>query len=622
MRRMMSIMGVVLLSMGVVAAAELKELVRGEDRIDVPAKGEGLSVNNVFQSNMVLQRDKPIGVWGWAGPGEVITVTFAGNTASVKAAEDGAWKVQLPALEASAEPRSMMITGSDRTIMLENILVGDIWLCGGQSNMEFEIAKVVGGNLEIVSANFPAIRLLTVPQQEGPEIKQSFPRMYKWIGFFNRHYRQGDWDVCAPETVKEFSAIGYVFARRLYMATQVPIGMIDVSRGGTCLETWTPVDVLKGVGTPEVQKMLAEWDEKVAAFDSQKDLDDRIKRYNARTERIRNDGGDVSGRTPPTEPRANPFVDDMNRPGNCFASMLAPLSGLAVKGAIWHQGFNNAMQPNGHVMYAQVFPKMIEAWRQAFDAPEMPFGIISLCTEGEPQDLENYAGQMANEGVYIRNVQYKTYVEMTEAGDKHIGFASSFDQRRSWYHPQIKIPVGERIARWALATQYGMEKMINWQPPTYKEMVVEDGAILLKGCDRMAAYNDGPILGFAIAGADGRFQPARAEHPQTGKDGRGRPQVDQTVIRLSSPLVPAPVHFRYAWGRNPLANLKASNNDDIPFATQRSDNWTVADMYTLCTGQQPAEPGILNRGEWNALRAALRAEDQRRRVFEAEQVLQ
>ena len=138
----------------------------------------------------------------------------------------------------------------------------------------------------------------------------------------------------------------------------------------------------------------------------------------------------------------------------------------------------------------------------------------------------------------------------------------------------------------------------------------------------MAAYNDGPILGFAIAGDDGRFQPARAEHPQTGKDGRGRPQVDQTVLKLSSPLVPAPVHFRYAWGRNPLANLKASNNDDVPFATQRSDDWTAADMYTLYTGQQPAEPGILHRGEWNALRAALREADQRRRVFEAEQVLQ
>lgn len=611
-------MGMVL-SVAVVAGSACgQDLVRGEDRINVPAIGKGLFLHNIFQSNMVIQRDKPVAIWGWAGPGEEVTVTFAGQSASSKTGEDLSWKVVLPAMEASAEPCRLTVTGDGKTIELENVLIGDVWVLGGQSNMEFEIAKVVGGQLEIVSANFPQIRLLTVPQQEGPDVKKSFPRMHKWIGFFNRHFRQGYWDVCSPKTVGEMSAIGYIFGRRIHMATQIPIGLIDISRGGTCIETWVPLAVLEGIDAPEVRAKLTEWDEKVAGFDPDKDLEERVRRYNERTVRIRNDGGDVSGRTPPTEIRTNPHADDMNRPGNCYASILAPLTGLAVKGAIWHQGYNNAMQPNGHVMYAQIFPTMIETWRRAFNNPDMAFGIISLCTDGEPQDLDDYVSKMPNEGVWVREVQYKTYLDMTKAGDKNIGFASSYDQRRAWYHPQIKVPVGERIARWALASQYGMEREIKWQPPTYKEMVVADGKIRLTGCDAMIAYNDGPILGFAIAGADGKFQPAKAEHLETGKDGRGRMQVDRRVLVLSSPLVPEPVHFRYAWGRNPLANLKAQNNDDIPFATQRSDNWTVADMYELYTGQKPSEPGVVSRGEWNAFRKALQAEDLRRRVFEAE----
>ncbi len=621
MKRMM--MGMMLVFSAAVLAGTVaaQDLVRGETRIDVPAIGDGLCVNNLFQSNMVIQRGKPVGVWGWAAPGEAVTVTFAGQTASAKAGQDRAWKVGLPALEASTEPRSMTIEGFGKTVTLENILVGDVWLCGGQSNMEFEIAKVVGGGLEIVSANFPNIRLLSIPQLNGPELRSGFPVHYEWSDWSKRHFRQGYWDVCSPQTVPDFSAIGYIFARRLYMATQVPIGMVDVSRGGTCLETWTPLEVLREIDTPEVKSKLVEWDEKINAFDPQTDLEQRIQHYNDRTERLRAEGGDVAGRTPPTEKRSNPHAEDMNRPGNCYASMLAPLAGLAVKGAIWHQGYNNAMQPNGHVMYYQVFPKMIESWRKVFGNPDMAFGIISLCTEGEPQDLNDYVSKMADEGILIREVQYKTFVDLTKAGDRNIGYASSFDQRRSWYHPQIKIPVGERIAQWALATQYGMDREVKWRPPTYKEMVIEDGKILLKGCESMIPYNDGPILGFAIAGKDGKFQPAKAEHLVVGKDGRGRPQNDRSTLMLSSPLVPDPVHFRYAWGRNPLANLKAQNNDDIPFATQRSDNWTIMDMYEIYTGKKTSEPGVLSRPEWNELKSALQAEDLRRRVFEAESVL-
>ena len=621
MRKYLAAAALLAAVMLVQAAVAQEELVKGEDRIDVPAVSDGLCVHNLFQSNMVIQRDKPIRVCGWADPGEEVSVTFGGAAEKATAGDDRAWKVELPAMPVSTEPRAMTIKGKEKVIELENILVGDVWLCGGQSNMEFEIAKLVGGQLEIVSANFPNIRLLTVPHLDGPVPQKSFPRMYQWSDWFGTHFRQGDWDVCSPKTVPLFSGIGYIFARRLYMATQVPIGMIDVSVGGTCVETWTPIEVLKSIDTPEVKAKLEEWDAKVAEFDPKKDLEDRIAKYNERTERMKKDGADVSERVPPSEVRSNPFETDMNRPGNCHAGIIAPIAGFAVKGAIWHQGFNNALQPNGHAMYYQVFPEMIKAWRTAFGDEKMPFGIISLCTAGDPQDLNDYVQKMADEGIYIRAVQYQTFVDLKKAGDANIGFASSYDQRRAWYHPQIKIPVGERIARWALATQYGFSKQIRWEPPTYKEMAVEDGRILLKGADAMGAYNDGPMLGFAVAGEDGKFQPAKAENLETGKDNRGRMRYDRSVIVLSSPLVPKPVHFRFAWARNPLANVKASDNDDIPFATQRSDSWAIADMYELYTGKKPKEAGKLDRGEHGELDKALSSEDMRRRLYEAEELI-
>jgi sialate O-acetylesterase len=498
-------------------AAPQPKLERGKDFTEVPAIGSGLCLHNLFQSDMVLQRDKPIRIWGWAAPGETVTISFAGQTQTAKAAKDRSWKVTLPALPAKAAPQEMVVKGESTTLTLKNILMGDVWVLGGQSNMEFPIDRVDNGDLEVVSANFPNIRLLTVPQQNGPDPKLSFPRWYQWSDWSGTHYRQGYWDVCSPETVRDMSAIGYVFARRIHMATQIPIGVINTSRGGTCIETWLPLDVLKSIHTPEVKAKLAEWDQKIAEFNPQNDLAERIRRFNERTAQMKKEGQDVSGGTPPSDLRPGPALD-MNRPGNCYASEIAPLAGLAVKGAIWHQGYNNALEPNGHVLYYQVFAPMIKAWRVAFNDPNTPFGIISLCTDGEPQDLDNYLEKMVDEGIYIREAHHKTFLDLREAGDKNIGYASSFDQRRNWYHPQIKIPVGERIARWALATQYGM-KQIRWIPPALTAMRVENGRILLTLNDDTAPYNDGPILGFAIAGKDGKFQPAAAKFLEKGTDG-------------------------------------------------------------------------------------------------------
>lgn len=591
-----------------------------EDVVEVPAIGEGLFVHNLFQTNMVLQRDKPVGVWGWATSGEKVTVKFCGQSHETTAGEDRSWRVELTAMPANVSPQQLSVQGKDKTITLGNILVGDVWILGGQSNMEFPLEKVEDGFLEIVSANYNGIRILTVPGQNGPDEKKSFERLHEWSDWSSRHFRKGDWDVCSPEIVRQLSAIGYVFARRLHMAAQVPIGVVDASRGGTTVETWTPVSVLREIKTPEVSGLLTRWDEKVAAFDSKADLENRIKKHNDWVVNMKKQGKEIpANKTVPTDLLPGPAMDQ-NRPGNCYASMISPIAGMAVKGAIFHQGFNNALGAGseGTAMYYQVFGPMITAWRAAFNDPEMPFGIISLCTSGAPQSHDDYLEKMVNDGIYIREVQYQTFLDFYNDGDKNIGFASSFDQPRSWYHPQLKVPVGERISRWALATQYGFEKEVKWKPPFCTEMKAEDGMILLRMDTGVKAIDDGPIVGFAIAGEDRRFQPAAAEHLITGKDQRGLTKIDRNAVVLTSPHVSHPVHFRYAWGRTPMGNLKSADKSALPFATQRSDDWKMEEVPRVFAGNDSMSSRDLARKHKGEAQKALRLDDLERRLKDAQ----
>jgi len=620
-KKLFNCLVVLLLAMfvGATFAAEIPKDLPREDVIEVPAIGEGLCVSNLFQTNMVLQRDKPVSIWGWAAPGEKVTVSFAGQTKTATAGKDRAWKVTLDAMPVNTTPQKLTVKGKDKTLTLENILVGDVWVLGGQSNMEMSLRGVESGQLEIMSANFPNIRILTVPAQDGFEEKKGFPRYFEWSNWSKRHSRKGDWDICSPEAVTELSAIGYVFARRLYMASQVPIGVIDTSRGGTTVEAWTPPAVLKKINTPEVKAKLAEWDEKVAAWDPKADLENRVKRHNDKIKSMKERGDKIpESMKVPTDLRPGPAMD-RNRPGNCYNSIIAPIAGLAVKGAIFHQGYNNAFCGTaGTKMYYQMFGPMVTAWRSAFNDAEMPFGIISLCTAGSPQTRENYLEKTLDPGIYIREAQYKAFLDFYKAGDKNIGFASSFDKRHPSYHPKIKIPVGERIARWALATQYGLESEIKWKPPMLKEMKVEDGKIILAMDTSVGTVVGGAIEGFAIAGEDRKFQPADASWLVTGKDSRNRPKVDRSAIVLTSPLVPKPVHFRYAWGRNPMGNLQASDSNDLPFATQRSDSWKMEEVPNTYY----ANPDALLRDQERQLRGQaqkdLRLDDTERRLKEAQ----
>ena len=217
---------------------------------------------------------------------------------------------------------------------------------------------------------------------------------------------------------------------------------------------------------------------------------------------------------------------------------------------------------------------------------------------------------MSNPGPFLREVQYRTYLDLAKAGDENIGFTSTYDLRRRWYHPQLKIPAGERIARWALATEYGLEKEIRWKPPVITTMKTEGNQIVLNFDQAVGNVDDGGgIEGFAIAGKDRRFHPATANHFVTGKDNRNRDKKDPKSLVLTSPIVPSPVHYRYAWGRNPMGNLQIQHNTDIPLPTQRSDTWPLEEVYL---------DGKLEKLDGRKIKGELRKVDEERKLKEAE----
>ena len=621
-RKLMPYLGIIAVSiMGLLTIPAPAQKMPRKDVIDIPAIGDGLCVSNVFQTNMVLQRNKPIHVWGWAEPGEQVTVTFSGETASGKADKDRAWKVTLPAKPANSKPQKITVKGKRKTLVLDNILVGDVWVLGGQSNMEFPISKVENGQLEIISANYPHIRILTIPQGVGPTAKKSFARLHQWSNWSGRHFRKGDWEICTPETVRELSAIGYVFARRIHMAGKVPIGVIDTSRGGTTVEAWTPLSVLRSMDSDPTKAKLAYFDKAVEEWDPKEDLKKRIAKHQQWIKKQTKEGKSIPDdkKQPPGDLRPGP-IGNQNYPGNCYAGMIAPIAGLPVKGAIFHQGYNNAFEGSiGADMYRDIFPVMIRAWRKAFNDPDMPFGILSLCTDGYPQTRDNYCEKMFNAGIEIREAQYQTFLEFYKAGDKNIGFVSTYDLRRRWYHPQLKIPSGERIARWALATQYGFDRQVEWKPPMLLGMEVRNGSLLLNLDTQVSDPEDGAIEGFAIAGKDRKFHPADVSYAVRGKDNRGRVQYDRKKLILTSLMVAKPIHFRYGWGRNPLANLQAMGNKDLPFATQRSDDWKMEKVPLGVLGDEVTLP--LSRGDRNKIIQALREQDRERQLKEAQRVL-
>jgi sialate O-acetylesterase len=401
----------------------------------------------VFGSDMVLQRDTPLKVWGTADPKEKVTVTFNGKSVSTKADKTGRWSVTLPAASANSTAATMTFTGKDSKVELVNILVGDVWLCSGQSNMAWVVKNSNDAEKEIAAANYPEIRCFTVKKATAMTPQDELT---------------GSWAVCSPETVGNFTAVGYFYARELWNELKIPIGIVNSSWGGTDVETWTSSGA-----------------------------------YSALPADVR--------RTYNVEPGVTPAKPN-DHSSLLFNAMINPITGYKIKGAIWYQGESNAGRAWD---YRTLFPAMIDDWRAQWGY-EFPFYWVQLA---------NYravdAVPVDSDWAELREAQTMTLslprtgqaviIDIGEAGD---------------IHPRNKQDVGRRLALNAFHDTYGIGNVV-WSGPTYASMTVDGNRATISFDtygSKMAVHNKyGYVEGFAVAGSDKVFHWAQARLTRDGK---------------------------------------------------------------------------------------------------------
>lgn len=493
------------------------------------ASDAGLRLPAVIGDNMVLQRDQPVPIWGWADKGEDVTVSIAGQTLKTKADGDGRWMVTLAKLSLG-QPLEMTVKGSSgHTIALKNILVGDVWLCSGQSNMGMGVHKVLNAKEEIAAAHYPQIRLITVPTKGTQEPQHNF---------------KGQWAECSPKTVGSFSATAYFFGRKLHQDLNIPIGLINCSWGGSSCEAWVKRSLLEADG--RYLPMLKDYDKKLQKYDAKKA--DAIYQEQLASYKKRVEAAKAAGKTPPGFPfrQLDPRFDQY-RPANCYNGMLLPLKPFAIRGVIWYQGESNAYQWGKH--YCHLFQLLIHQWRNDWGQGDFPFIFV----------------QLANYMPVKKQPSQSTWAELRLAQAKSLrvpntGMAVTIDiGEEKDIHPKNKQDVGKRLALCALANVYG--KKVVYSGPMYKSMEKKGNQIVIHfehlGTG-LTTKNGEPLKGFEIAGTDNKFVVADAKI------------VGNTVV-VSSVTVSDPVTVRYAWADNPVCNLY--NREGLPASPFHTDMW-------------------------------------------------
>lgn len=466
----------------------------------------------IFSDHMVLQRDTPAVVWGWATPWAEVTVSLAGNSATAAAADDGRWRLELPAMPA-AVGETLTVSSGGQSLSRSGVAIGEVWLCSGQSNMEWPLSASSNGDLEAMSANRPDIRLLTVPGPGSQTPVEDFP---------------GAWEPCTPEAAKQFSAVGYHFGKRLADTLGVPVGLIDNAWGGSAAEAWTPRPAIEG--QPPLRSIVDFWKAKEPELDEPAEwaeYETAMARWRRQVERA-----EAKGWRAPERPKARGLAYGNRRPANLFNARVAPIAGFAVRGVIWYQGESNADRA---AEYRDLFPTMIQAWRDAWKEPRMPFYWVQLA-DFRKETTEPVESNWAQ----LREAQTMTLDRLENTGQAVIidlGEASDI-------HPKNKTEVGNRLARIALARDYGQE--IAHASPRFDSLAVEGGKAIVAFKDvaiRLRAIDAKRVQGFELAGADGKFFRADAK------------VLDRNRVEVTCQSVPQPTAIRYAWADNPVCNL-------------------------------------------------------------------
>lgn len=487
-----------------------------------------LKLAALFSDHTVLQRDKPVPVWGWADPAEQVTVSFAGQKKTAAAGPDGKWMVRLDALTANAEGRELLVQSSvaNRQLKIQDVLVGEVWLGSGQSNMAMLVRDVRNAEEEVAAAKLPLIRMFRVNNTIGKTLQAEV---------------KGVWQMVSPETVSNHSATLFFFGREIHRKMQVPVGLINASVGGTPIESWMTLEAqqsvpaLKSLIRPGLKMIDAFWSPQgqSAYQQAQKEHAEKVKVAQAQKQPLP---------WPPSHPLGT-------APAVHFDARIAPLIPYALRGVLWYQGEGNAKTGKA-IFYQTHLELLVTDWRRRWGA-ELPFAWVQLAN----YRLEGYHKQTGGdeEWALVRDAMHRALRLPKSGMAVAIDIGDSGD-----IHPKNKQEVGRRLALWALGEVYEQNAAATSGPLLASheirgtEMVIRfthtEGGLQAKG--------DG-LKGFVIAGADHQWQPATA-------------RIAGDTVVLSSPGVKQPVAARYAWAADPECNL--SNGAGLPASPFRTDN--------------------------------------------------
>ena len=486
-----------------------------------------VTLPDVLSDSMVLQRGVRVPVWGTAAPGEAVTVSFAGQTKKTTAGAEGRWRVWLDPLRANATPQVLRVTGKNK-VEVKDVLVGEVWLVSGQSNMQFTLAETKEAKEAIAAANHPDIRLFNVSRQ---------------VAFKHKPPPLATWQATTPESVRDFSAAGYYFAVELQKELGVPVGVINSSYGGSQAEAWTPVEYLNA--NPELKPTVERtkvWDEERPRV--KVEYEGQIKHWREEADRAK-----AAGARPSPSPPVPDALREYRIASSIYDGMIEPLIPFPVRGAFWYQGESNEARAE---QYRVLLPTMIRAWRERWGRGDFPFGIVQLPNYRDPNP------QPADEAwSHIREAQRRTALST-----KHAGLIVTIDVGEAHdIHPKNKLDVGRRMARWALADVYG--RRMTATGPMFQSVKADGNKLVLKFHDVGTGLRirDGDKLQeFAVAGEDRKWHWAEARIK--GKD----------RVEVWSADVPHPVAARYAFNNNPR-HPNLTNDTGLPAAPFRTDDW-------------------------------------------------
>ena len=495
---------------------------------------------SVLSDHMVLQQGMPVSVWGWAEPGEKVTVTAGDSKAQAAAGADGKFLVKVGPFQAGG-PMEITVAGKN-TILLKDVLVGEVWVCSGQSNMAMSVSGSANAKDEIAAAAFPKIRLFSVPRVTAEKPQDDC---------------KAQWEPCSPQNVGGFSGAAYFFGRELHQKLNVPVGLIHTSWGGTPAEAWTTRATLEARFKPIAER----WAKAAQSWDPEKakeDYDKQRKQWQANADKIKQANqaeADKAAREGKVAPKPRPLPRGPQPPKSPASSphgaavlyngMICPLIPFAIKGAIWYQGESNAGRA---YQYRTLFPAMIQDWRKAWGQGDFPFLFVQLANfkprKAEPGDSDWAELREAQTmTLALPNTGMAVIIDIGDAGN---------------IHPKNKQDVGKRLAAWALGTTYGQKGSISG--PLYESMSVEGNKVRLKfkHADGGLICKGDKLTGFAVAGEDKKFLWADAK-------------IDGDCVVVSSEKVAAPKAVRYAWADNPDGNLY--NQANLPASPFRTDDW-------------------------------------------------